>query len=155
MLMHPRIEQLRSRIRAAGGIEQVECIRRATSSRTTAPILHDMIVHDAAILLSLDEDIPWRVTFAVNLDAIGEVGLKAGKRAATLTADRAADRAERILRVYCRDETLEWDQLDPDDPDAQTLVTRRLSLFADAIRGDDTGNLIMQSRVAELLEAAA
>jgi predicted dehydrogenase len=144
-----RFSDLRSRV-AFDGFDRVECCRFATGSRTTAPILYDMMVHDLALVASLDDSLEWRVAEKEFSAEYGRVVLEAGARVAILEARRDAIAAKRELVI---DDVIVWDQLEDDD--ARSPVQARLDRVAAALLDGWSDNRLEVMRVTRLLEECA
>jgi predicted dehydrogenase len=104
--------QLQTRAAKMGSIIEVVAERNAVGSRTTSPILYDMMVHDVALLHALGDE-PWRVRSVDRGDTHLFAWLDTDSATATLSARTDSADQSRRLRVVCSQGETEWDQLEP------------------------------------------
>jgi predicted dehydrogenase len=151
MLMSPRIAELRDQIRALGGLYDAHLMRECIGSRSSAPILLDMMVHDLAIICMFTEE--WQVASVALNDDDGFVYLESGVVRALLSAKRNTSADTRLASFECEYGYAYWDQIR--DKTAKNLVYDRLTNLAETIRGDDSPDYQLMRRVSALLEDVA
>ena len=134
-----------------GAVLEVTAERYAVGSRTTAPILYDMMVHDIALLHALGDD-PWRVRSVDRGEHHLFAWLDTDYAAATLSARTDAEEHRRTLRVTHSHGEVEWDQLV--DTVAATPVQRSLAdIYTRIQRGQH--DMSLEYRVTATLEEIA
>lgn len=137
--------------RGMGELQHVECERFSVSSRSSAPILHDMMVHDIALVCAMRND-PWEIIGVDKDDAYVRVVLRSGECWAVLTAGTDAIEPVRIMRISGALGSAEWNQLEADGREvSETPVGRSLSRMASAIRRHDH-NMSFERKVTTMLE---
>lgn len=137
--------------RGMGELQHVECERFSVSSRSPAPILHDMMVHDIALLYALRDD-EWEIVGVDKDDDYLRVVLRSGACWAVLTAGTDAAEASRMMRVTGALGSAEWNQLEADGREvSETPVRRSLARMADAIRRHDN-EMSFERKVTTMLE---
>jgi predicted dehydrogenase len=141
-------QQMRDESASWGNILEVTAERFAVGSRSTAPILYDMMVHDIALLHALG-DHPWRVRSVDRGHHHLHAWLDTDWAVATLTARTDADEQHRYLRLVCSGGDMGWDQL-ADEP-APAPVQRSLSDLARRINAGDH-DMTLEYRVIATLE---
>jgi predicted dehydrogenase len=151
MLMSTRIGELREQTRMLGGLYEMRLVRECIGSRSSAPILLDMMVHDLAIVCMFADD--WKVIGATLSDDDAVVHLESGMMRALLFARRNASADTRLASFDCEYGYAYWDQIR--DVTAKNLVYDRLTSLAETIRGDDSPDYQMMRRVSALLEDVA
>ena len=102
--------QMQTQAASWGKVLEVITERNAVGSRTTAPILYDMLVHDVALLHSISND-SWRVRSVDRGEHHLFAWLDTDYAVATLAARTDADAPTRTMRVVCTGGEGEWDQL--------------------------------------------
>jgi predicted dehydrogenase len=140
--------QMQTESASWGNILEVTTERFAVGTRSTAPILHDMMVHDVALLHAL-RDAPWRVRSVDRGDHHLHVWLDTDWAVATLTARTDAEEQRRTMRLVCSGGDMSWDQLA--DEAAPTPVERSLSDMARRINAGDH-DMTIEHRVIATLE---
>lgn len=140
--------QMQTETALLGNILEVTTERFSVGTRSTAPILYDMMVHDVALLHAL-RDAPWRVRSVDRGDQHLSVWLDTDGAVATLTARTDAEEQRRFMRVVCSDGDTSWDQLA--DETAAPPVWRSLSSMARRIETGDH-DMTLEHRVIATLE---
>jgi predicted dehydrogenase len=140
--------QMQTESASWGNILEVTTERFSVGTRSTAPILYDMMVHDVALLHALI-DAPWRVRSVDRGDDHLFVWLDADWAVATLTARTDAEEQRRFMRVVCSGGDTSWDQLA--DETAERPVWRSLSDLARRIDAGDH-DMTLEHRVIATLE---
>ena len=131
-----------------GRVLEVTTERNAVGSRTSAPILYDMLVHDVALLHALTDE-PWRVRSVDRGDSHLFAWLDTDHALATLSARTDADEQRRMMRIVYSGGDMSWDQLV--DTAAATPVRRSLTDMARRIRESDH-DMTLEYRVTATLE---
>ena len=140
--------EMQKQAAAWGKVLEVATERNAVGSRTTAPILYDMLVHDVALLHSISND-SWRVRSVDRGEHHLFAWLDTNYSVATLAARTDAPAPARTMRVVCTGGDGEWDQLT--DTSTPTPVQASLTDMARRIANDDH-DMALEYLVAATLE---
>lgn len=141
-------QKMKAKAATWGNVLEVVAERNAVGSRTAAPILYDMLVHDVAMLHALTNE-PWRVRSVDRGESHLFVSLDTDSAVATLSARTDADEQRRMMRIVYSGGDMSWDQLA--DTPAATPVQRSLSNMACRIRTGDH-DMTLEYRVTATLE---
>jgi predicted dehydrogenase len=173
MLMHSSWNTILHEQHRLGGVEKFHSVRSAIGNRTGAPIVLDMLVHDLAMLVSLDPEREWLLEYARASETEVVARFVSGKSEAILEASTTSTAQERSVYLSGDGLHLVWDQLEDvvesisaeimqawydDEKIPCTPVQRRLNNMVKVVnhRGDDNrvvarGVLVL---VEQILEAA-
>ena len=173
MLMHSTWNTILHEQHRLGGVEKFHSVRSAAGNRTGAPIVLDLIVHDLAMLVSLDPDREWLVDSASVTRMTATVRLVSGSAEAILEASTISDDPQRSVYIAGDGLHIVWDQLEDvlesnsaeimqawydDEKIPCTPVQRRLNNMVKVVnhRGDDNRSIARSVLVLveEIVEAA-
>ena len=141
-------QKMQTRAARWGRVLEVHTERDAVGSRTTAPILYDMLVHDVALLHALGDE-PWRVRSVDRGEHHLFVWMDTDYAVATLAARTDSHEQRRTLRITCTGGEDEWDQLA--DTIVATPVQRSLSDMSHRI-ATGAHDMTLEYRVTATLE---
>lgn len=134
-----------------GELQHIDCERFSVSSRSSASILHDMMVHDIALVYAMHDE-AWEIVGVDKHEAYVRVVLRSGECWAVLTAGTDGIDPVRTMRVTGSLGSSEWDQLQPDGAEAsESPVRRSLARVSAAIRQHDH-DMTFERKVTTLLE---
>lgn len=90
---------------------QVVAERTAVSSRSDAPVVQDLLVHDLAMMFALDMRREWRLVASRVSHDTAILAFESDDAEAHLSASSNGDEARRVFTVTTPDESARWDQL--------------------------------------------
>jgi predicted dehydrogenase len=126
-IIAPSFARLQRRL-SGHHIQSIEAIRFATTQRSTADIIDDLVVHDAAMITQLVDTTEPHFIEATRSTSTATMRFRAGETSITITADRAANRTARILRIVTDKATITYDQAAEEE--VPTPVMARLDWLA-------------------------
>lgn len=137
--------------RGVGELQHIDCERFSVSSRSSASILHDMMVHDIALVYAMHDE-AWEIVGVDKHEAYVRVVLRSGECWAVLTAGTDGIDPVRKMRVTGSLGSSEWDQLQADGAEASDSPVRRsIARVSAAIRQHDH-DMSFERKVTTLLE---
>ena len=173
MLMHSTWNTILHEQHRLGGVEKFHSVRSAIGNRTGAPIVLDLLVHDLAMLVSLDSEREWLLEYARASETEVVARFVSGKSEAILEASTTSTAQERSVYLSGNGLHLVWDQLEDvvesnsadimqawydDEKIPCTPVQRRLNNMVKVVnhRGDDNRRIARSVLVLveQILEAA-
>ena len=104
-------QMMRRESESYGRLLEIDARRHSVGTRSAAPILYDMLVHDIALMHDFSDD-DWRVTSIERGAHRLIVRLETDEATALLEARTDAQEAKRTFRVSCSHTVWEWDQLE-------------------------------------------
>jgi predicted dehydrogenase len=143
-LAAPSFRRLKARL-AGQRITSIEAIRFATQPRSTADIIDDLIVHDAAMISELIDTTEPGFTAATRTATRADMQFTADGASVRITADRAANSTARVMRIATQAGTYTYDQVA--EHGAPTPVMARLDWVAANLR--DPSAIMRHREVAQ------
>lgn len=136
-LAAPSYARLKDRL-AGQQVTSIEATRFATQPRSTADIIDDLVVHDAAIISGLIEISEPKFSVATRTPTRAELEFTADGASIRIIADRAANRTVRSMRINTHNGTYIYDQAT--EQEEPTPVMARLDWLATNLRNQDAIN---------------
>jgi predicted dehydrogenase len=131
-LAAPSFARLRERL-IGHRILSVEASRCATMQRSSADIIDDLVVHDAAMIAELVDTTEVDFVKAERSETRADIEFRAGDVRVRLVADRAANSTVRVLRIVTDKAIITYDQAAEDEE--PTPVMARLDWLTSRLRG--------------------